>query len=374
MTTEWGEKLLPQHVKLLRDSAITPEVARARGYWSAEKKCELEELGFSRSQQRVPAFVIPIHNSYGEIGLYQIRPDNPRRKSNGKPLKYETPFKARMALDVPPMARERIDDPDCLLIITEGARKADAAVSAGFCCVSLLGVWNFRGSNTKGGKVALADWENVALNDRKTYICFDSDVMEKAEVHRALARLGEFLSSRGARVSYIYLPSGDGGSKVGLDDYLAQGHTTDDLLGLASPKLRKPPEERKDGQRAGPYLVKDGAIVFEKATREGPVDVPLCNFNARIEREELHDDGVEKSSVFQISGSLQSGASLPMVRVPADRFSSLNWIPSAWGNRPIIYAGYGAREHIRCAIQMFSPDIPQQIVYTHLGWRKIGDE
>ena len=63
MSAEWGEKLLPQHVNLLRDSAITPEVARARGYWSAEKKSELEELGFSRSQQRAPALVIPIWNT-----------------------------------------------------------------------------------------------------------------------------------------------------------------------------------------------------------------------------------------------------------------------------------------------------------------------
>ncbi len=225
MTGDYGESLLPHHAKLLRDSAITPEVARARGYLSVEKKCELEELGFSRPQRRVPALLIPIRNTRGEVVLHQIRPDNPRCKSNGKPLKYETPLKARMALDVPPATREGIDDPSLPLVITEGARKADAGVSAGLCCVSLLGVWNFRGSNTKGGKVALADWENVALNGRKVYICFDSDVMEKIEVHLALARLGEFLESRGAHVSYIYLPSGEGGAKVGLDDYLASGNS-----------------------------------------------------------------------------------------------------------------------------------------------------
>ncbi len=30
------------------------------------------------------------------------------------------------------------------LFITEGARKADAAVSKSLCCVDLLGVWNWR--------------------------------------------------------------------------------------------------------------------------------------------------------------------------------------------------------------------------------------
>jgi hypothetical protein len=179
---------------------------------------------------------------------------------------------------------------------------------------------------------------------------------------------------KGAHVFYVYLPSGEGGVKVGLDDYLAQGHTIDDLLGLASPKLRKPPVKPEDGQRAGPYRIREGRIVHIKTTNEGPVDVPLCNFNARIEREELRDDGVERSSVFQLSGSLESGTPLEMVRVPAERFSSLNWIPEAWGIRPVIYSGYGARDHLRCAIQLFSPDVPRQIVYTHLGWRKIGDE
>jgi hypothetical protein len=193
VNAEYGEKLLPHHADLLRDSSITTEVARVRRYWSAEKKCELEKLGFSRQQQLVPALVIPIWNTQGEIALHQIRPDHPRCKSDGKPLKYETPRGARMALDVPPMARPWIDDPSRPLFITEGARKADAAVSKGLCCVALLGVWNFRGSNAKGGKVALPDLEHVALNGRRVYICFDSDVMEKIQVHRALERLGELL-------------------------------------------------------------------------------------------------------------------------------------------------------------------------------------
>ena len=199
MRADYGEKLLPHHADRLRDSAITPEVARTRGYRSVEKKSELEELGFSRPQRRVPALLIPIWNVRGEIALHQIRPDNPRRKSTGKPLKYETPLKARMAIDVPPMACQWIDDPSRPLFITEGARKADAAVSEGLCCISVLGVWNWRGTNEKGGIVALPDWEYIHLKGRKVYIVYDSDVMEKPQVHGALVRIGEFLASRGAR-------------------------------------------------------------------------------------------------------------------------------------------------------------------------------
>lgn len=37
----------------------------------------------------------------------------------------------------------------------------------------------------------------------------------------------------------IYLPSGEHGEKVGVDDFLAAGHTVDDLLELASSEIRK---------------------------------------------------------------------------------------------------------------------------------------
>src|SRR5215467_12780213 len=102
-----------------------------------------------------------------------------------KTVKYETPSGARMVVDVPPSVRQWLGDPKRPLFITEGARKADAAVSQDLCCVALLGVWNWRGSNEHGGKVALPDWESVALNDREIYICFDSDVMTKPAVHQA---------------------------------------------------------------------------------------------------------------------------------------------------------------------------------------------
>jgi hypothetical protein len=237
---DYGPNLAPHHTELLRASAISPEVAATRGYYTATKKAELEELGFGVKQRRVPALVIPIRNVRGEVVLHQIRSDNPRRDKNGKALKYETPSGAKMALDVPPAARSPLGDPSRPLIITEGARKADAAVSQGLCCISLLGVFNFRGSNEQGGTTVLPDWEYIALNERKTYICFDSDVMEKMEVHVALARLGAVLKSRKAQVAYVYLPGGEGGCKVGLDDYLADGHTVDDLLSLATSEARKP--------------------------------------------------------------------------------------------------------------------------------------
>ncbi|MEX2225372.1 MAG: hypothetical protein WEB52_02855 [Dehalococcoidia bacterium] len=41
----------------------------------------------------------------------------------------------------------------------------------------------------------------------------------------------------------IYLPSGPHGEKVGADDYLARGHSVDDMLSLATAEIRRPPDE-----------------------------------------------------------------------------------------------------------------------------------
>ncbi|HEY3005110.1 MAG TPA: DUF3854 domain-containing protein [Kribbellaceae bacterium] len=230
----YGIGLFDQHQKLLSESAITPEVARERGYVSVDTKTRLDALQFAKGQQVVPGLLIPVHATDGEIRLHQYRPDTPRLDAKGRERKYETPFRARMCLDVPPRARERIGDPHTPLWITEGVRKADAAVSAGLCCVALLGVDNWQGTNGSGGKTALGDWRDVALNGREVVVAYDSDAMTKDAVQGALRRLTAYLVSKGARVRWAYLPDGPDGAKVGLDDYLAAGHTVEQLAALAS--------------------------------------------------------------------------------------------------------------------------------------------
>ena len=179
---------------LFEKSGIGTRVAVKRGYRTVTSKAELEGLGFGRSQRIVPTLLIPVCSPTGEVVSYQSRPDQPRIGKDGRPIKYETPHGSRMVLDVHPFAREMLGDPSVPLFITEGIKKGDALVSRGLCAVTLLGVWNWRGTNEQGGKVALPEWEHIALNnDRQIYIVFDSDVMLKPQVHAALARLKSFL-------------------------------------------------------------------------------------------------------------------------------------------------------------------------------------
>jgi DNA polymerase-1 len=354
----------------LEASAVNREVAEARGYRSITTRAELTRLGFGDSQRRVPALLIPVRNVHGEIATYQLRADEPRML-RGKSVKYETPAGARMVLDVPPGAREWLCDPKIPLFITEGIRKADAAVSKGLCCIALLGVWNWRGSNQDGGKVALADWESIALNGRVIYIVFDSDVVQKREVWKALERLQSFLESRGATVHVQCLPPGPMGEKVGLDDYLASGHTVEHLLALPAPTQPSSVEEDATADPDAPYQTSDGRICFRKQTRDGPVLEPLCNFTAEVQEEVLIDDGVETSRAFVLGGRLVNGAPLALVRIAADRFARMEWVTTGWGLEAVVRAGMANRDRLREAIQSLSPNALRRRVYAHTGWREI---
>jgi len=361
--------LLPQHRDLVRKSAITDEVARARGYRSVCVKAELERLGFGRSQRRTPALLIPIRSVHGEIVTYQLRPDKPRIKI-GKAIKYETPRGSRIVLDVPLAAKASLGDPSRPLFVTEGARKADAGVSAGLCTVSVLGVWNWRGSNELGGKLALPDWESIALNDRPVYLVFDSDVMTKAPVHLALGRLKELLKSRGANVRLVYLPSGDGGSKVGLDDFLARGKSVGELLALASDELRAPEGGWKP---PGLYKEEDGCTVMFKPSRDGDVvEVRLCNFTAHIIRDVVEDDGAEESRTYTIKARI-AGREL-FFDVSAARFGALNWIEEQLGAAAIVCPVQGMRAHVPVAFKTLSEEVEERRTFTHTGWRHIDGE
>lgn len=252
-----------EHRLMLANSAISPEVANARRYREVTEKAQLANSGFAPSQRLVPGLQIPLWSVTKSMAGSQYRPDHPRENAEGRPIKYETPLKMGMRLDVHPFAHQQIGNPNRPLIVTEGIRKGDAAVTAGWCAIALLGVWNWRGTNDVGGVTALPDWEYVAVNGRDVYITYDSDVMLKPNVHTALVRAGAFLAHRGARVGYVYLPAGETGVKVGLDDWLAAGNDIATLPQLARPDPLPPPGEPRAAVR--PDLPpQDGAAVLDE--------------------------------------------------------------------------------------------------------------
>ena len=150
--TEFGLGLFKQHVELLRPSAISAEVARERGTCRSRQKRGPEQAGFSPVQRRVPGLLIPVQGVDGNVVGHEYRPDNPPTES-GRTLEYEKPAGSANRLDVPPRVRAMLRDPSVPLWVTEGARKVDAAVTAGLACVGLAGVYGWRATDKEtGGK------------------------------------------------------------------------------------------------------------------------------------------------------------------------------------------------------------------------------
>ena len=133
-------------------------------------------------------------------------------------------MEAAELLDFPPGVAERLKDRSTPIWLTEGVKKVDAGFCAGLAIVGLTGVWNW----LKDG-AALPDFRDLALKDREVILGFDSDLIIKDGVWKAVRDLGEWLKiSRHADVKYCLLPH-EGDGKTGLDDYLAAGHTVEEL-------------------------------------------------------------------------------------------------------------------------------------------------
>lgn len=294
--------LSEQHRAMLeQESGICTDVIAARGYRTITDAAELERLSFSPKQRNVPALLIPIYSPTGEQRLYQARPDTPRMNDKGKPVKYETPAGSQMSLDMHPSVRDKARDPKTPLWITEGIKKGDALVSQGLCTVALIGVWNFRGTNDHGGKAALPEWEFVALNGRDVYIVFDSDVMGKKEVARALERLKAMLEHRGAKVKLVYLPDAADGAKQGVDDYLAADHSVDDLKALATSELKSfgaPRPEIEVTDRHMRDITADALTALEAAN-----DPPMLYLRGTIPAR-VNGDKIEALTAIALKGRL----------------------------------------------------------------------
>lgn len=260
----YGARIFAQHAALLQASAISVEVARERDYVTVDVKARLASIGIIASRQAVPGLLIPLRRADGSVWGFQYRPDEPAAPKGAKPRKYETPRGQRNGIDIPPGVKDKIGDPTVPLFITEGSRKADSAVSAGLCCISLSGVWNWVGKNAYSGTTALADWRDIALKGRRTVIAFDSDCVVKPGVLHAMRELGRYLEGKDAAVEYLHLPHGEDG-KTGLDDFIAE-HGASAVMELVRPDPRPDPPALREED--------DGASIIPPAVVEHPSTPP----------------------------------------------------------------------------------------------------
>lgn len=194
----------------------------------------------------------------GEDDYLQIKPDNPRPDDQkpGKFIKYESPRKVEPTLfklkvsdriwdkiktnlwtftdddcDWEDFHHSLIDsdefwdwvkaNPQLPIVITEGAKKAGALLTAGYIAIALPGITMGVRSKRNGVSVPrhlIGRLEELAVEGRELIICFDQDSKPKtiANVNRAIASLGIALKTKGCQVSVTHWDS----PEKGVDDFI----------------------------------------------------------------------------------------------------------------------------------------------------------
>jgi hypothetical protein len=87
-------------------------------------------------------------------------------------------------------------------------------------------------------------------------------------------------------------------------------------------------------------------------------------------RDIILDDGEYERREFAVEAVLK-GQTLPF-QVPAVEFGRMSWVLPRLCPQAIVYPG--KQQHARAAIQSISGFIEQERIFTHLGWRKQGEQ
>ena len=202
---------------------------------------------------------VDVLNKYSDDLWGQFKPTKPRLSADkGKIIKYEAPPKhptGIIALKISNWLwqaiaeRHNIKVGDCgasirhcssptsfwswvvnnsevPLVVTEGAKKAAALISAGYAAIALPGIFNgYRQPKDEfGRKIGLAklipQLQVFAKPGRKVYFAFDKDNKAKtiANVNTAIAKTGKLFAKAGVNVRVISWPE----SAKGVDDLIVQ--------------------------------------------------------------------------------------------------------------------------------------------------------
>lgn len=210
MTSASTTLITTEHQALLAASAISLDVAKAGGVFSALTTADLPDDLAYLSEALLPALVFT-HRSPSDVTVHQARPDNPQ--DGGK---YLQPAGSGSLLSVHPTQANKIGLAKRLLIV-EGTKQALAAVTWAPTDTLVVGIQGAQGWIRDGSPNP--DLEKLLGDGTDVKVAFDADVNVNRAVYDSAAKLGAHMNVLGANsISYIGLPTG---GKSGLDDYLA---------------------------------------------------------------------------------------------------------------------------------------------------------
>jgi hypothetical protein len=205
--------LHPEHAADLRKSGLSNATIHAAGIYSASPG-DLPRLCGRPVPDGTTGLVFPYADDFARVKLFP-----PMLNGDGRPMKYLQPTGSPVRAYIPSPVRSVLADSRRSLCVTEGEKKALALRQAGWPCIGLGGIWNFRATNTPEGEL-IPDLAAVVWRERVVYLVPDSDAWSNDNVLLAAFRLGRILERHGAAVHVVKLPAGVGGSKMGADDFL----------------------------------------------------------------------------------------------------------------------------------------------------------
>jgi hypothetical protein len=260
-----------QHLSELSASAINPELMEAnfKTLGNASAVMLYSEQLPRRNGGRVSDSVLRRYSHLEHGGWYCsgldaitledslwgcFKSDSPRLAPDGKPIKYEHPPKeateafclrvtrhiwrlvARRAKvecpDLAAIANEEIskafwqwvkDNPEVVIIITEGAKKTASLLSQGYAAIGLPGIYSgYRSKDAEGNplikKELIPQLQAFTQPGREFVFCFDNDIKPSTvkAVRTAIANTGYLLVEVGCKVSVMTWR----GNAKGIDDVI----------------------------------------------------------------------------------------------------------------------------------------------------------
>jgi hypothetical protein len=215
----------------LREMALA-DLARS-GLTSKDfKRLAIQTLTSEQTEKLVgkarPSYKIPYFESSGKInGYYRVRFLSTKKgrfaKLTERGQRYGQPSNSAPHVYFPPYVdwRAVAKDTTIPIVITEGEKKAAIACKLGITTLAIGGVWSFMAS--KRGLDFIPQLEEVAWDNRVVEICYDSDVMWKADVRKALDALCDALMKRGPQsISRVFFDGDQTNNKIALDDFLVE--------------------------------------------------------------------------------------------------------------------------------------------------------
>ena len=188
---------------LTETSGLTEEtVALARLYSTDDPKHVAELL--QKRWRSGGGLVFPYFDLSGEHVFSRVRPDKPKKKSDGSVGKYEQPFKIPTFPYLPPRSvnEGRYASAETDLLFVEGEKKALCLDQLGYAVVGASGVWNFHDvayrHEEERFRLHPVLIDNLIVRGRRCIVCFDSDAASKDGVMLAAKTLAGMLNELNA--------------------------------------------------------------------------------------------------------------------------------------------------------------------------------